>query len=80
MRSNREDIVTDRFLRILEWPSAVGLGGLIAFLFSLKRVNPEVQFEWNTWSLVVLVIGTFLSFLLIHHVMRPARSQARAAR
>jgi hypothetical protein len=57
---------------MLEWPSAVGLGALVAFLFSLKQVNPEVRIELNVWSFLVFGIGTAGAWFLTRAVFRVA--------
>ena len=57
---------------MLEWPGALGLGGLAAFVFSLKQINPQVRLEFNLWSLAVLLAATVASYLLIHAVIGKA--------
>lgn len=64
---------TNTLLRLLEWPSAVALGGLGAFLFSLKQVNPQVRFEINVVSWLVFAAGTFASWWIVHAVLRASK-------
>ena len=58
------------FFNMLEWPSAVGLGSLAAFLYSLKQVNPEVRFEISLWSWIILVLGTLVAWRATRSVFR----------
>jgi len=68
----------------MEWPSALALGTLAAFLFSLKQINPELRIEWSLGSAIVFVIGTLVSWFLARAVFRmaeqPALDEADAAR
>lgn len=69
MSEDRHQKNTKDFFRMLEWPGALGLGGLVAFVVSLKQVNPQVRLEFDVWSLVALVVGTIGSYVLIHAVI-----------
>ena len=61
---------TRGFFNLLEWPSALGLGSLAAFLYSLKQVNPEVRFEINAWSWIILIAGTLIAWRATRSVFR----------
>ena len=63
------------FLRFLEWTSALGLGGLGAFIFSLKQVNPVVRFEVNIWSWIVLVVSVGIGWWAIRGVLTLAEGR-----
>jgi hypothetical protein len=73
------DPETRAFFRVLEWPSAIGLGALAAFLFSLKQVNPEVRFEVNGWSAVVLIGCTGLAYPMVRALFSRMMPEANRA-
>jgi len=77
-KDNTDD--TRSFFNMLEWPSALGLGGLASFLFSLKQVNPEVRFEVNIWSWIILVAGTLIAWRATRSVFRAGDEQFESLR
>ena len=55
---------TDRQLwRIVQWAVAVSLGAMAAFLWSVKAVNPTLQFQFSLGAVAAFLIGATSSFL-----------------
>ncbi|HSH15025.1 MAG TPA: hypothetical protein VLD18_03255, partial [Verrucomicrobiae bacterium] len=62
------------FLRILAWPSALALGALAAFLYSLKQVNPEVRIVIDAWSWIIFGLGSAAAWFVMRKVFRLAEA------
>jgi MFS family permease len=54
--NQRQPEKNDRdFFRVVQWASALGMGSMAAFLYSLKQVHPHIRLEVG--------VGTAVSFL-----------------
>lgn len=49
--------------RIVQIAVAVSLGAMAAFLWSVKAVNPSIQFEFSIGTVVAFLLGTTLAWL-----------------
>lgn len=74
METNRQKL--KNFLRFLEWTSALGLGGLAAFIFSLKQVNPVVEFRIDVWTWIVFAVAGVACWWAIRAVLSLAEGKS----
>jgi hypothetical protein len=58
------------FIRLVEFSTAVSLGLMTGFLFSIKQVNPRIEFEVNSWSVVSCVVSGILIWMACHLFFR----------
>lgn len=75
MDPNRDKL--KRFLGFLEWTSAIGLGALAAFIFSLKQVNPVVEFRIDAWTWIVFAVAAIAGWWSIRAVLTLAEGRRR---
>lgn len=50
-------------LRIVKLASALGMGALAAFLYSLKEVHPHIRFQWTAGTLIIAVATAVVSWV-----------------
>ncbi len=58
-------------IRVVKLASALGMGGLAAFLYSLKEVHPHIRFEF-TFGTVLIALGTAVASWIFCGVMARA--------
>lgn len=51
------------FVRVLKFASALGLGVMAAFLYSLKQVHPTIELEFNLGTVLAFLITAVFSWL-----------------
>ncbi|MDB6035289.1 MAG: hypothetical protein JWM16_5627 [Verrucomicrobiales bacterium] len=54
------------FIRLVEFSTAVSLGLMTGFLFSIKQVNPRIEFEIDSWSFVACLVSGILIWMACH--------------
>jgi hypothetical protein len=60
---NKRPANNDRDLtRVIKWSSALGLGLMAAFLYSIKQVTPEIQYRISFGTGVSFVVAVVLSW------------------
>ena len=64
---------------VVQFSSALSLGTLAGFLYSVKTVVPSVQFELSLASLVAFLLAAAASFALWHVVFQLNAAQERDA-
>lgn len=57
-------------IRVVQFSSAVGLGFMAAFLYSIKQVTPELKWEVSPGTIVAFVGGAAFSWLFWRVVFR----------
>jgi hypothetical protein len=66
-----ESAGTTRFLLLARACSAVACATMAGFLYSLKRVNPQMEFDLGVGSLVAALLGGALAWGLWSSAVRP---------
>jgi FtsH-binding integral membrane protein len=61
--------------RIVQFASAVSLGGTAAFLYSLKSVTPNLRLEFSLGTVVAFVVAAALSWFFWRFVFRLASTR-----
>jgi hypothetical protein len=72
MADNQHEKNERDFTWILQLSSAVCLGGLAAFLFSVKAVTPNVQVEFSAGSVAAFVLAAAFSWAFWRFVLTKA--------
>jgi hypothetical protein len=58
------------FIRIVEFSTAVSLGLMTGFLFSIKQVNPRIEFAITHWSILSCIVSGILTWMACHLFFR----------
>ncbi|PYK98981.1 MAG: hypothetical protein DME19_10400 [Verrucomicrobia bacterium] len=67
-------------LRVIRFSSAVSLGLMAAFLFSVKQVTPDLKCEFSVGSGVAFLAGMAFSWLFWRVVFKEAKTGKTAGR
>ena len=66
--------------RVVQVASAVGLGAVASFLFSLKSITPSLQFEFSARSLIAGLLAAALSWAFWRIAFRLAAARQAAGK
>jgi hypothetical protein len=58
------------FIRVVEFATAVSLGLMTGFLFSIKQVNPRIEFEVTNWAILSVFVSGILIWMGCHLFFR----------
>lgn len=58
------------FIRVVEFSTAVSLGLMTGFLFSIKQVNPRIEFEVTNWAILSVFVSGIVVWIACHLFFR----------
>jgi len=67
------------FVRVVKFAAAVGLGVMVAFLYSVKQVHPDLQLEFTIGTVIAFAITAVLAVLFCNVLFTGEFNGTRAA-
>jgi hypothetical protein len=67
------------FIRVVQFATALGLGLMAAFLYSLKQVHPSIRFEFNLGTVLAFLFTAVLSWAFCGVLFKGEFSEGDAA-